>query len=145
MNECPECGKENKADSKFCDNCGAPLNKSPSQTKESVVKISRTIEMVLGILGGVFGLIGAIIAFFIGSLGSAFAVTGSSDVTVLGASAFLASIVGIVGAVYVTKDPKIGGIILIISAIWLLISISVFGVLGAVLLGIAGLIALIRK
>ena len=145
MSYCTKCGQENNEDSKFCDNCGAPLNKSPSQTKESVVKISRTIEMVLGILGGVFGLIGAIIAFFIGSLGSAFAVTGSSDVTVLGASAFLASIVGIVGAVYVTKDPKIGGIILIISAIWLLISISLFGLLGAVLLGIAGVIALIRN
>jgi hypothetical protein len=145
MSYCTKCGQENSEESKFCDNCGAPLKKSTSQTKEVVVKTSRTIEMVLGILGGVFGLIGAIIAFFIGSLGSAFAVTGSSDVTVLGASAFLASIVGIVGAVYVTKDPKIGGIILIISAIWLLISISLFGLLGAVLLGIAGVIALIRN
>ena len=145
MSYCTKCGQENSEESKFCDNCGAPLKKSPPQTKESAVKISRTIEMVLGILGGVFGLIGAIIAFFIVSLGSAFAVTGSSDVTVLGASAFLASIVGIVGAVYVTKDPKIGGIILIISAIWLLISISLFGLLGAVLLGIAGVIALIRN
>jgi hypothetical protein len=137
MNECPECGRENKADSKFCDNCGAPLNKSPSQTKESVVKISRTIEMVLGILGGVFGLIGGVFALVF----AAFA----PSVGGLGLSAVLASIVGIVGAVYVGQNPKIGGIILIISAIWLLISISVFGVLGAVLLGIAGLIALIRK
>ena len=145
MGYCTKCGEENSDESKFCDNCGAPLKKSTSQTKEVVVKTSRTIEMVLGILGGVFGLIGAIVAFFIGSLGTAFGATGASDVTGLGASAFLASIVGIAGAVYVTKNPKIGGIILIISAIWLLISISLFGLLGAALLGIAGVIALIRN
>ncbi len=145
MGYCTKCGQENSDESKFCDNCGIPLKKSPHQTKEVVIKTSRTIEMVLGILGGVFGLIGAIVAFFIGSLGTAFGATGASDVTGLGASAFLASIVGIVGAVYVTKNPKIGGIILIISAIWLLISISLFGLLGAALLGIAGLIALIRN
>jgi len=66
-------------------------------------------------------------------------------VGVLGVSAILASIVGLAGAIYVTQNAKYGGIILIISAIWLIISISAFGVLGAVLLGIAGLAALIRK
>lgn len=54
-------------------------------------------------------------------------------------------IVGIVGSIYVTKNPKIGGIVLIVSAIWLLISISLFGVLGTILLSIAGLVAVLRK
>ena len=57
----------------------------------------------------------------------------------------LAFIVGIVGSVYVKNNAKSGGIILIVSAIWLLISISAYGILGAVLLGIGGLLALIRK
>ncbi len=52
MGYCTKCGQENSEESKFCDNCGTPLKKSPSQTKEVVVKTSRTIEMVLGILGG---------------------------------------------------------------------------------------------
>jgi hypothetical protein len=35
--------------------------------------------------------------------------------------------------------------VLIVSAIWLLISISLFGVLGTILLSIAGLVAVLRK
>jgi hypothetical protein len=101
------------------------------------VERSRTLEVVLGVLGGVFGLLGGVFALIF----SAF----ESSIFGLGVSAVLASIVGLVGAVYVTQNPKIGGIILIISAIWLLISISAFGVIGAALLGIAGLAALIRK
>ena len=101
------------------------------------VERSRTLEVVLGVLGGVFGLLGGVFALIV----SAF----ECSIFGLGVSAVLASIVGLVGAVYVTQNPKIGGIILIISAIWLLISISAFGVIGAALLGIAGLAALIRK
>ncbi|MGO9387105.1 MAG: hypothetical protein ACLPWD_03550 [Methanobacterium sp.] len=74
----------------FCDNCGSSLNKSPSQTKDHV-KTSRTIEMILGILGGVFGLIGGVFALIF----AAFA----PSVGGLGLSAVLASIVGLVGAV----------------------------------------------
>lgn len=100
-------------------------------------EISRTLEIVLGILGGIFGLLGGVFALIF----SAFA----PSVGVLGVSAVLASLVGLAGAVYVSQNPKYGGIILIISAIWLLISISAFGIIGAALLGIAGLLALLRK
>lgn len=98
---------------------------------------SRTIELVLGIVGGIFGLLGGILAFMF----SVFA----TDIATLGASAILASIVGLAGAVLILKNPKWGGIILVVSAIWLLISISLFGVLGAVLLGLAGSLAIFRK
>jgi len=101
------------------------------------VKTSRTIEIVLGILGGVFGLLGGIFAILFS--------TFDASVGGLGISAVLASIVGLIGAVYVTQNPKIAGIILLISAIWLVISISVFGILGAVILAIAGLLALMRS
>ncbi|MGC9517466.1 MAG: DUF4064 domain-containing protein [Methanomicrobiales archaeon] len=99
---------------------------------------SRTIELVLGIAGGIFGLIGGVIAVLLGSF-------AGDEIVLLGISAILASIVGIVGSVYITKDPKIGGIVLVVSAIWLLISISLFGVLGTILLGISGLLAIFRK
>ncbi|NYB53064.1 MAG: hypothetical protein HVN35_10980 [Methanobacteriaceae archaeon] len=102
-----------------------------SKVELSETKPSRTIEMALGIAGGIFGLIGGII--------------GLIFVPELGVSAILASIVGIIAAIYVTRNPKWGGIILIISAIWLLISISLFGVLGCILIFIAGLVALVRK
>ena len=101
-------------------------------------KTSRTIELVLGIVGGIFGLLGGTFAVLFGSF-------AGDEIVLLGISAILASIVGIVGSVYVSKNPKIGGIVLIVSAIWLLISISLFGGLGTILLGISGLLALLRK
>lgn len=105
---------------------------------DNVKETSRTMELVLGIIGGIFGLLGGVFAVLFGSL-------ASSDVVLLGISAILASIVGIVGSIYVTRNSKIGGIILIISAVWLLVSISLFGVMGTIFLGIAGLLALLRK
>ncbi|RJS49340.1 MAG: hypothetical protein CIT03_03630 [Methanobacterium sp.] len=112
--------------------------KRRSDVTADIKKTSRTIELVLGIVGGIFGLLGGIFAVIFGSLASA-------DIVILGISAILASIVGIVAAVYVTKNPKAGGIILIISAIWLLISISLFGLLGSILIGIGGILAILRK
>lgn len=101
------------------------------KTGLSVNERSRTIELVLGIVGGIFGLLGGIFALLF--------------IPELGLSAILASVVGIVGAVYITRNAKWGGIILIISSIWLLISISFFGVLGFILLLIAGFVAIFRK
>jgi hypothetical protein len=94
-------------------------------------KRSRTIELALGIVGGIFGLFGGVFALLF--------------IPELGFSAILASVVGIIGAIYVTRNPKRGGLILIISSVWLLISISFFGVLGFILLLIAGLVAIFRK
>ncbi|MDO9045988.1 MAG: hypothetical protein Q7U35_11920 [Methanobacteriaceae archaeon] len=105
---------------------------------DNVKETSRTMELVLGIIGGIFGLLGGVFAVLFGSL-------ASIDVVLLGISAILASIMGIIGSIYVTRNPKIGGIILIISAVWLLVSISLFGVMGTIFLGIAGLMAFLRK
>lgn len=94
-------------------------------------KKSRTIELALGTIGGIFGLIGGVFALLF--------------IPELGFSAILASVTGILGAIYVMRNPKRGGLILIISSVWLLFSISFFGVLGFILLLIAGLVALFRK
>ena len=128
---CQKCGTENSDGANVCSNCGEVTNNI------ELKKTSRTIELILGIMGGIFGLIGGVLALMF----SAFAPSVGS----LGISAVLASIVGIISAAYVMQNAKWGGIILILSAVWLLISISLFGVLGAVLLGLAGLLAIIRK
>ncbi len=94
-------------------------------------KRTRTIELALGFAGGIFGLIGGVFALLF--------------LPELGVSAILASVVGIVGAVFVTRNHTGGGIILVLSSIWLLISISFFGVLGFILFLLAGLIAIFRK
>ena len=128
---CQKCGTGNNDDTNVCKNCGEVTNII------ELKKTSRTVELILGIIGGIFGLIGGVFALMF----SAF----EPSVGSLGISAVLASIVGIIAAAYVMQNAKWGGIILILSAIWLLISISLFGVLGAILLGLAGLLAIIRK
>ncbi len=58
----------------------------------------------------------------------------ASELLYLGISAILASILGIIGAVYVRVNPRNGGIILIINDVWLLISISTYAIPGTVFL-----------
>lgn len=105
--------------------------------------MNRTAEFVLGLIGGIFGFGGAFFALFFGAVDQA--VNGSSQVGSLGWSALLASIVGIIGSVIVRSKAKVGGAIMLISAIWGIISISLFYVLPGLLLLIAGLMGLFRK
>ncbi|WP_321211959.1 DUF4064 domain-containing protein [Methanothermobacter sp. DP] len=100
------------------------------------LETSRTLELVLGIIGVIFGLLGGLFAIVLSVFGS--------ELLYLGISAILASIVGIIGSVYVRNNPRRGGVILIVSAIWLLISISAYAIPGTVFLGIAGILGLIR-
>jgi hypothetical protein len=111
-----------------------------------VIKIGkRTTEFVLGLIGGIFGFFGAIIALMFGGLGAAFAAEGASTVISAGWVAMLLSIVGIVGASIVKGKPKTGGWFMIVSAVGGLIAISMAYVLPFVLLIIGGLMAVIKK
>ncbi|PKR82412.1 DUF4064 domain-containing protein [Heyndrickxia camelliae] len=107
--------------------------------------MKRTTEFVLGLLGGIFGFIGAFMALFIGGVDAAFNSSGESEIIGLGWGAVLLSILGIVGSVVVRSKAKLGGIFLLISAIGGLICISMFYILPSVLLLIAGLMGLFRK
>ncbi|MFU0789180.1 DUF4064 domain-containing protein [Cerasibacillus sp. JNUCC 74] len=105
----------------------------------------RTTEFVLGLIGGIFGFIGAILALFIGGVDAAFSDTGTSDVIGLGWAAFIFSALAIVGSVVVKSKAKVGGVLLLISAIGGLISISMFYLISAILIGIAGLMGVFKK
>lgn len=105
--------------------------------------MSRTTEMVLGILGGLIGFGGAFFALFIGSVDTA--VNGSSEVSGLGSSAFIFSILAIIGAVIVKFKAKLGGWLMLICGIAIIVSISLFGIVPAVFLIIAGLMGILRK
>ncbi|KXG10682.1 hypothetical protein AT864_01273 [Anoxybacillus sp. P3H1B] len=105
--------------------------------------MTRTMEMVLGIIGALIGFIGAFFALFIGSVDSAF--NGSSELNGLGASAFLFSATGLIGAVVVKFKAKLGGWIMLISGVAILISISLFGIVPLLFFGISGLMGILRK
>jgi len=105
----------------------------------------RTVEFVLGLIGGIFGFFGALIALMFGGIGSALGGEGASTIIGLGWLAILFSIVGIVGASLVKSKTKIGGWMMIISAVGGVISVSFAYALSFVLLIIAGLMAVIKK
>ncbi|PWU70181.1 DUF4064 domain-containing protein [Gracilibacillus dipsosauri] len=107
--------------------------------------MKRTTEFVLGLIGGFFGFIGAILALFVGGIDAAFSSDGTSEITALGWLAFFFSALAIVGSVLVKSKAKAGGILLIISAIGGIISISMFYLVPAILIIIAGFMGLFRK
>lgn len=105
----------------------------------------RTVEFILGLLGGIFGFFGAIFALIFGGIGSALGGEGASTIMGLGWLAILFAILGIIGASLVKSKDKVGGWMMIISAIGGVISISMAYLLPFILLIIAGLMAVLKK
>lgn len=113
--------------------------------KWEVKNIARTAELVLGILGGIFGLGGAIIALSIGGIGGALGAEGAGLISGLGWLAIVASVIGIVGAALVNSKTRLAGGLMLLAAVLGLIAISFFYLIATILLGIAGILALVRK
>lgn len=136
MVNCLECGSENEEKAVFCQNCGKKLTQEADK-KAEVAVTSRTFEVVLGLVGGFVGLFSGLVTLGMATTFPFMRLPGLSQMTI--------SLVGMVGAILVTKNPKIGGYILIISAICLFIN-SFYGffmaIAGAFILVIAGIFAL---
>jgi hypothetical protein len=96
----------------------------------------------LGFEGGVFGILGGIIALAAGSFSPY--VGGDTELCWFGAGAIISSISGIVGRVF-DKKPKVGGTLMIVAAIGILISISLFGVLSCILFLVGGILIFTRS
>ncbi len=97
---------------------------------------------MLGLLGGIFGLIGAITAIMFGGLGQALNASGASSIVGAGVMAIVFSIIGIVGAVLVKSRNRTAGYMMLISAFGGLICISLAYVISFILLLIGGIMAL---
>ncbi len=108
------------------------------------MKISRTTEFVLGLIGGIFGIISGFMAMMMGGIGTAVG-SGSGGLGTLGIWAILFSILGIVGSVTVKSKSKVGGWFMTVAAVGGTISVSMFYILPGILLIIGGLMALIKK
>ncbi|MBX6353726.1 MAG: DUF4064 domain-containing protein [Thermoflavifilum sp.] len=105
--------------------------------------MKRTLELVLGLIGGIIGFFMSLFAQFFGAVDKA--LNGSSEVSHLGVAAMLLSLLGIVGSIVVRFRAKLGGIIMLVAGVGVVISISLFGILPGLLLAIAGLLGLFRK
>lgn len=105
----------------------------------------RLAALILGIIGGVFGLGGAACAVGVGAVGSAFGAEGGKTVLGLGVAAFPLAVAGLVGGAIAMVKPLAAGIILVVSGIGIIIAISAGGAVPGVLLIIGGIFALVGR
>jgi hypothetical protein len=97
----------------------------------------------LGVIGLIFGIIGAVLAIIIQGIGEAFN-AGGANLYYNAAGAIIFSVVGMAGAVLEEKRI-LGGLLMIIGALGVLISISAMGVVTFFLFIIGGILILVRK
>lgn len=154
---CAKCGGELNTSWTHCPKCGlrifsAQREKTPAESPKTSsnisgkeVRISRIAETILGVLGGVFGLGGALFALTVGGLGGAFGMEEASEVTSLGFLAIFFSILGIVGGATASRNSKVAGILMLVAGIGGLVAISLGYIVAAPLLIVGGILSLVRK
>ncbi|HLQ82499.1 MAG TPA: DUF4064 domain-containing protein [Pseudogracilibacillus sp.] len=106
---------------------------------------NRVAEMILGILGSIFGVIGGLFAIMIDGIGKEFGSTDSGSITGLGIAVILTCIITLILSCVINKKRVLIGVLLIIGGILNIIFISFFGILSGILILVAGILALIRK
>ncbi|WP_299525480.1 hypothetical protein [uncultured Methanobrevibacter sp.] len=101
--------------------------------------VSRIFELIVGGLGSLISLFSSSFILLIGNF-------GFEATSFLGIVAIIGSFLGIFASIHVFKDSDVGGFLFIVSTILVLIGFtSSYGVVGALLLLVAGISALFRK
>jgi len=109
------------------------------------MKGKRTLEFVLGLIGGIIGIFSGIIALGLGGFAASFGVEGAETVAGLGIFGIVLAIAGIVGSILVRKKALIGGIVMIVAAVGGYLCISGVFLIPGILLLVAGLLGVFRK
>jgi len=105
----------------------------------------RTAALVLGIIGGVLGIIAAILAITIGGVGQAVGAQHAGEVTGLGFLAFAAAVVGIVGGALALSKARVAALLMLIAGVVGFIAVSAFWLLSGPLLLIGALLAFLGR
>lgn len=105
----------------------------------------RTAALILGILGGVFGLFGAGAALTIGGVGGAVGAENAGTVIGGGTAALILSVLGIIGGALALAKPKLAGWLMLISGIGGIIAIFVLYLVPGALLLVGGILALAAR
>lgn len=100
--------------------------------------MSRTFEMVFGIIGSIIGIFSGSFLIFLESFGQA-------HTPFLGIIAILASILGIISSYYVNKNNEAAGVGFIIATMFVIVGADYINVLSSIFLITAGVSALFRK
>lgn len=94
----------------------------------------RTASLVLGIIGGVFGIIAGFLAMLLGGVGLAVEGEGAGLVVGLGFGAIFVGVVGIVGGAMAPSYPKIAAGLQLFACVAGFIAISLFWIFSGILL-----------
>jgi hypothetical protein len=105
----------------------------------------RTAALVLGIVGGVFGILAGLLAMLVGGIGSAFDAEGSGMVAGLGFAAIMLGVLGIIGGALANRSPGASAILQAAAGLFGFIAVSLFWVLAGVLLLIGALMAFLGR
>ena len=100
--------------------------------------ISRTFEMIMGIIGSVIGIFSGSFLIFLEHVGQV-------HTPFLGLVAIAASILGLASTYYVSKNSEIAGVGFMIATMFVIVGSAHINVLSAVFLLAAGVSALFRK
>ena len=99
---------------------------------------SRLFEQIFGVVGSFLAIISGSFIIFIQSFGT----EGNSFIAIL---AIIGAILGFISSYYVNKDLEYAGVGFIASAVLILLGTPGWGVLGSLLIMLAGISALFRK
>ncbi|AMD16793.1 hypothetical protein TL18_01290 [Methanobrevibacter sp. YE315] len=100
--------------------------------------VSRTFEMIMGIIGSVIGIFSGSFLIFLEHF-------GQIHTPFLGLVAIMASLLGIVSSYYVRTKPDVAGVGFIVATMFVIVGSAYINVLSAIFLLIAGISALFRK
>lgn len=106
---------------------------------------NRVAEMILGIMGSIFGMLGGLFAIMVGSIGNEFEASDSGQVFGLGIAVILTCIITLILSCIINKKRVLMGVLLVIGGLLNFIFIGFFGILSGILILVAGILALIRK
>ncbi len=105
----------------------------------------RTASLVLGITGGVFGIIAALLALMLGGIGSAFDAAGAGSIVGRSFFAVFIGVIAIVGGALAIRYPKVSAILQLITGVVGLVLIGWFWIFSVILLLVGALLAFLGR
>ena len=106
---------------------------------------NRIIEMILGITGSIFGIIGGLIALILTNYDKSYGSELVGLMTIVATSSIILSAITLTLSCLINKRRVLIGIILIVAAIIHIYLLGFFGYLSGILILVAGIIALVSK
>lgn len=103
----------------------------------------RVAALIVGVVGGLAGIAGAMFAILVGGIGGAVGVKDTGMLLFLGLAAVAFSIAGLVGAGLTLSRPKAAGVTLLVSALGGLVAVSWGYVVAFPALFVAGVLSLV--